>query len=132
MLCEPQVLRRAPPGDHQGVVGPGLDLGETGVKYEVMPRLFRVCLIALEIMNCRLDLFPRLFVRAHRMNHVPDHRERLKRHHDLVILGEVADQKQDLLRWHVCLSLDQATVSTTPPSTRNAAPVVADACGETA
>jgi hypothetical protein len=32
------------------------------------------------------------------MNHVPDHRERLKRHHDLVVLGEVADEKKDLLR----------------------------------
>jgi hypothetical protein len=30
------------------------------------------------------------------MNDMPEHRERLKRHHHLVVFGEVADKKEDL------------------------------------
>jgi len=44
-----------------------------------VPRLFGIGLIALEIVDRRLDLFTGLFARAHGMNDMPEHRERLKR-----------------------------------------------------
>lgn len=41
-------------------------------------------------------------------------------------------EEQGLLAPPPSLTLPYAMLSTTPPSTRNAAPVVADACSETA
>jgi hypothetical protein len=37
------------------------------------------------------------------MDDMPERREGLKRHHYLVVFGEIADEKEDLVGCHDCL-----------------------------
>ena len=99
-VVEPQIFRRPASGDHEGVVVLSPDFGERGVERKIMSPFFAVGLITLEIVDCGLDLLTGFFARAHRIDKMPDHQHRLERHHYFIILGEVADQKQDLFRCH--------------------------------
>src|SRR4051812_37614561 len=97
---EPQILGRAPAGNRERIVLTRIGVFERCVQREQMPRLFGVGLIALEIMNRGLDPVAGLLVRAHRIDHMSDCLQRLKRHHRFVILGEIAGEKQNLLCRH--------------------------------
>src|SRR3954447_23021612 len=62
-----------------------------------------VGLMALKVVDRGPDRVPGLLLRTDRVDHIAQHREGLERDHDLVVLGEVADQKQDLLGCHWAL-----------------------------
>ncbi len=65
-----------------------------------MPRLLAVGLVPLEVVDGGPDLLARLLPGADRVDRVPHHQQGLERHHDLVVLHEVAHQHQDLLDRH--------------------------------
>src|ERR1035437_6119861 len=65
LLVQSQVLRRAPAGVDQRVVIIGLDLREGRVEREVVAALFRVGLIALEVVDRGADLLAGLFAGAY-------------------------------------------------------------------
>ena len=96
-LVQPQVLRRAAAGNHQGVIALGPHVGEGGVEGEVVPPLLRVRLIAFEVVNGGADLVPGLLPWTHGVDGVSHGEEGLERHHDFVVFREVSDQHQDRL-----------------------------------
>src|SRR4051812_17342774 len=59
--------------------------------------------MALKDVDRGPDRVPSLLLRTDRVDDIAQHREGLERDHDLVVLGEVADQKQDLLGCHWAL-----------------------------
>ncbi len=105
-LIQTQVLRCTATGDQQRVITLGTHPHEIVVQGKVVPRLFAVGLFALEIMNRGAHSLPRDLFRAYRMHRVPDHAQRLERHHDFVIFDVVADQHENLLRRHRTHSFD--------------------------
>jgi hypothetical protein len=48
------------------------------------------------VYRCLDRLFD-LFVRTHRVDIVPDHPQRLERHHYLILFAEVADDHEDVV-----------------------------------
>jgi len=97
-LVQADVLWGTPAGYDQRIVVLRLDAVERGVEGEVVARLLTVSLIALEVVDRRAYLLATLFVRADRVHGVAHHLQGLEGHHDLVVLHEVADQHEDLLR----------------------------------
>ena len=61
-----------------------------------MAALFAVCLITLKVVNGGADLVALLLAGTDRIDRVTHHLQRLKGHHDLVILDVVTGQKQNL------------------------------------
>src|SRR5690606_3912384 len=96
-LIQPDVLGRAAARDHQRVVILGPHIGERRVQPEVVAPLLAVGLVALEAVDGRPHRLPGLLPGTHCVNRVAATLERLERHHDLVVLDEVADQHEDLL-----------------------------------
>src|SRR5439155_16434477 len=69
-LVHAQVLGRPPAGNRQGVIGVDIHVLESRVQGEVVSGLFRVRLIAFEVVDRRLDPLAGLLARAcgvHRM-----------------------------------------------------------------
>ncbi len=60
-----------------------------------MARLLAVGLVAFEIVNGGSHGVPGLLVRAHGMDAVPNHLQRLEGHHGFVVFDIVANQHQD-------------------------------------
>ena len=96
-IVEPQIFRRPSAGDHERIVVFGICFRKIRIQREIVPWFFRIGLVAFEIVDRRLDLLTGLFGRAHGMNDMPERGQCLKRHHDLVVFGEIADQEEDLL-----------------------------------
>src|SRR5690606_39319062 len=55
---------------------------------------------AVKVMNGRMDVLARFLVRTYRMDQMPHHLQRLKRHHGFVVFGVIAHQHEDLFRGH--------------------------------
>ena len=70
---QPQIPRRAPTGNHQSVVGRGLDRVEVRVQNEVMPALLCVGLVAFKVMDRRANLLALLLAGADRIDGVAHH-----------------------------------------------------------
>src|SRR3954464_7887156 len=102
---KPEVLRRASTREHQCIVVLGIRIREGGIQGEVVPRLLGIGLMALKVVDGGSDRVPDLLLRTDRVDDIAQHGEGLERDHDLIILGEVADQKEDLLgRYRALLS----------------------------
>ena len=65
-----------------------------------MAGLFGVGLVALEVVDGRLDRVAGRLAGADGVDGVADHLQGLERDHDLVILDEVAGEQQDALGGH--------------------------------
>jgi len=96
-VVEPEILRRPPTRDHERVVRVGLDLLEIRVQREIVPALLAVRLISFEVVDGRAHLLTGLLPRTDGVHRMADGLERLEGDHHLVVLGEVADEHQDLL-----------------------------------
>jgi hypothetical protein len=99
-LIEAEVLGRAPAGDAERVVLRLVDVVEGGVEREVVATLLRVRLVALEVMDGGAHRLAGALARARGVDRVADGLQRLERDHDFVVLDEVADEHEDLLRHH--------------------------------
>ena len=97
-LVEPEVLRRPPTSNHEGVVALGAHVGERGIDGEIMTPLLRVRLIALEVVDGGTNRLSGFLARADGVYRVSDGEQRLERDHHLVVFGEIPDEHQDLLR----------------------------------
>ena len=97
-LVQPQILRRSPTGNHEGVVALGAHVGERGIDGEIMTPFLRVRLIALEVMDGRTNRLSGFLARANGVYRVSDGKERLERDHHLVVFREIPNQHQDFLR----------------------------------
>src|SRR6266566_1092671 len=71
-LVEPQILRRSPTGNHEGVVALGPHVGERGIDGEIMTPLLRVRLIALEVVDGRTNRLSGILARANGVYRVSD------------------------------------------------------------
>src|SRR5262249_16228824 len=89
--------------DDKTIVVGGLQFAERGVQREVMPRLFAVGLITLEVMYSGPHFVARLLIRTNSVDGVADHLQSLERHHGFVVLDVIADKHQNLLRRHFFL-----------------------------
>jgi hypothetical protein len=59
--------------------------------------LLGISLITLKVVDCRLDSVTGALAWAHRVDVMAHGLQCLERHHRFVILGEIADQKQNFL-----------------------------------
>jgi hypothetical protein len=94
-VIEPQVFRRASPGNHQGVVVFRLDLNRIGIQCKIPG--FSVKVWSPSKSWIALLIFSPAFCLAHGVRDMPDHRQRLKRDHHLIVFREIADEKENLL-----------------------------------
>ncbi len=97
-----QVLGAAPAGNHQPVVGLGLDVGEGGVEREAVTGFFAVGLGAFEIVDGGVDEVPCGLVGRDSVHRVAHGLQRLKRHHGFVVFAVVAADHQQFFA-HGCL-----------------------------
>ncbi|MNT26145.1 hypothetical protein D3C72_1617000 [compost metagenome] len=102
-LVQAQVFRCTAAGDHHGVIVGRVDLVEAGVQGEQMARLFRVGLVALEIVDGRLDRLAAFLAGADGMHGMTEHQQGLERHHRFIIFCKIAGQKQNFFRCHLVL-----------------------------
>ena len=93
---EADVLRSAPAGDVEAGVVLGIDSIEISREGEVVPAELGIGLLAEEVVDGGRDGIAGLLLRADGVDLVTEHRERLERHHGLVVLGEVAAEQQNL------------------------------------
>jgi hypothetical protein len=70
---QPQVLGSAPARNHQAIILIRIDIGKRCVQDEVMSSFFRVCLVALEIVNGSPDKITRCLVGADRVHFMAKH-----------------------------------------------------------
>jgi hypothetical protein len=91
---QPQILRRAAAGNHQGVVVRCIHLIECRVEGEVVSALLGVGLVAFKVVDGGAYLVALLLAGANRVHAVAHHLQRLKRNHDLVVFNEIAGQQQ--------------------------------------
>ena len=102
-LVQAQVFGRAAAGDHHRVIVGRIDLVEAGVQGEQMARLFRVGLVALEIVDGRLDRLAAFLAGTNGMHGMTEHQQGLEWHHRFIIFCKIAGQKQNFLRCHLVL-----------------------------
>jgi hypothetical protein len=88
-------------GDDHRVVVLHLDVVEGGIEREIVADLFRVALVAFEIVDRGLHGLAGFLAGAHGVYRMADHQQRLVRHHHFVVFDVVADQHQDLFLRHL-------------------------------
>src|SRR5208282_2610167 len=66
-----------------------------------VPRLLRISLRALEIVDRSAHELPGLLVWTNGVHGVPHHLQRLERDHHLVVLDIIADKHQNFCGWHI-------------------------------
>src|SRR5712664_3168245 len=89
---EAEVFGSAPARDDHGVVVFGLDLIERGIESEIVATLFRVGLVAFEIVDGGADVVAGFFAGT---DSVADHQQRLEGDHYFVVFDVIADQHKD-------------------------------------
>src|SRR5712692_5266011 len=92
---EADVFRSAAAGKYEGVVIFWLDLVEGGVEGEIVAALFRVGLIAFEIVDSGADVVAGFFAGTDGMHRVANHDQRLEWDHDFVVFDVIADKHED-------------------------------------
>ena len=100
-----EVLRRPAAGYYQSVIVLESNIRERRVKCKTVAGFLGVSLVAFEVVDGGFDHLAGSFAGADRVDRVPDHLQSLKRHHDLEVLDEVADEQQYPLRRHEHLHL---------------------------
>ena len=93
---EADVLRSAAAGDVETGVVLRIDGVEVGREGEVVAAELGIGLLAEEVVNGGRDGVASLLVRTHGVDLIAEHRERLERHHGLVILRKIAAEQQNL------------------------------------
>src|SRR6266403_4460987 len=97
---EADVFRSAPAWNDESVVIFRLDLVKRGVESEIMAALFRVGLIAFEIMDGGADVLARFFPRADRVDRMAYHAQRLEWDHHFVVFDVIAHDHQNRFLGH--------------------------------
>src|ERR1035441_3642543 len=97
---EAQILWCASAGNNQGVVAGGVDFVKGGVEHKVVATLFRVGLVALEIVDGSADKLALLFAGTNGIDLVTNHLQGLKWNHDLVVFNEIAGKQQKFCGFH--------------------------------
>jgi hypothetical protein len=92
---EADVFGSAAAGQDEGVVLLRFDLIESGIQNEIVAALFRVRLVAFEVVNGGADGFTGFLGRADGVNGVAHHQERLEWNHYFIIFDVVADKHQN-------------------------------------
>ena len=103
-ICSTRSSRRrysgAAAGDQQGIILRRLHSVEVGIELEVVPSLFAVRLVALEVVDGRSHELARPLAGTYGVDLVSDHEKHLVGNHHFIVLYEIADEHQDLLGGH--------------------------------
>src|SRR5258708_37747727 len=92
---EADVFRSAPAWNDESVVIFRLDVVKRGVENEIMAALFRVGLIAFEIVDGGADVLTGFFSGADGVNRMAYHTQRLEWDHRFVVFDVVAHKHED-------------------------------------
>jgi len=90
-----EIFGRAASGNHESVVVFRFDAIEFGVEREIVAALFRVGLIALEVVNAGGNELAGFFAGTNGVDGVADHLKRFKGDHHFVVFDVVADEHED-------------------------------------
>jgi len=97
---ETQVLRSATAGDDKAIVLRRIEVVEGGVEREVVASFFGVGLVAFEVVDRAADLIAFFLAGADGVHGVANHLQGLERHHDLVVLDEIAGEQEKFCGFH--------------------------------
>ncbi|MNL34601.1 hypothetical protein D3C87_1565820 [compost metagenome] len=102
LFIEAQIFAGPATGEIKTGVILRLDQSEIGIDPEQVSGLFRIGLVALEIVDRGLDHLAPTLAGTDCVNLKAEHLQGLKRHHRFIILGIVTDDHQDLVVAGLC------------------------------